>query len=248
MPVRRLFAVLCLSIAASLEAQTAADTVRALNARMKSDLRNLVTAQEGHYAERASYAPSVAVLGAGWYRPSVDVSVELVNAGNNGYGAIARTAGRAGSCVININLPSDQWPRTDVERKAGPEGEPTCDGDGQTERAAFASVAQATAAGTLVRLAKHQERHFGRTGAYTADPSALTGLRIPPTITVTIELATSMGANPEPVFLATATDARYEGYSCVLASGWARFRSGATTLAEKKHAGGGSTAVCDTFK
>lgn len=248
MLVRRLLIGVLLFVAVPAEAQTAADSVRALNARMKSDLRNLVTAQEGHFAQRATYAPSVAALAAGWYRPSVDVSVELVNAGANGYGAIARTAGRPGSCVININLPADQWPRTDVEKKAGPEGEPVCDADGTTERALFASVAQSTAAGTLMRLSKYQERHFGRTGAYTADPSALTGLRIPSTITVTIELATAASANPEPVFLATATDSRYPGYSCVLASGWARFGSGATTRAEKKHAGGGSMPVCDTFK
>ena len=63
---------------------------------------------------------------------------------------------------------------------------------------------------------------------------------------MTLELAAA--PNREAVFLATATDSRYPGYSCVLASGWARFTSSATTLAEKKHAGGGSMAVCDVFK
>jgi hypothetical protein len=91
-----------------------------------------------------------------------------------------------------------------------------------------------------------EERHFGRTGAYTADLNALIGLRIAATVAVTLELAAA--PNGEAAFLATAIDSRYLGYSCVLASGWARFGSPATTLAEKKHAGGGSMAVCDQFK
>jgi Tfp pilus assembly protein PilE len=237
MLVRRMLIGVLLFVAVPVEAQTAADSVRALNARLKNDLRNLVVAQEAHFAQRAAYAPTVAALGAG-YRPSLGVTVEPLNAGSNGYGAVARTVGSTGSCVVHINVPAAQWPRTDVEKKAGPEGEPVCDGDG--------TVAQLGAAAVLVSVSKLQERHFGRTGGYASDVAALTGLRIPRTVTVTIEFATTSGANPEPVFLATATDSRYPGYSCVLASGWVL--PGATTLAEKKHAGGGGTAVCDTFK
>lgn len=232
-------------LAAQQPAPAPNDTARALIARMKSDLRNLVTAQEARYATAGSYARTVAELAPG-YRTSQGVTAEIVNGGPNGYGVVARTAGREGSCVMGIAIGVAQTPRTDVEKKAAPEGEPICDGDGLTERAVFAREAQALAANVLMRVSKLQERHFGRTGAYAAAPGALEGLRIPSTITVTLELATA--PNQEPVFLATATDSRYAGFSCVLASGWARFTSPATTLAERKHAGGGSMAVCDQFK
>lgn len=248
-PLAALVAALAAPLAPSLSAQQPvtppSDSARAFIARMKSDLRNLVTAQEARFATSGSYARSVAELGTG-YRPSLGVTPEIVAGGANGYGAVARTAGREGSCVILIGIAVDQAPRTDLERKLAPEGEPICDGDGMTERAVFAREAQALASGTLMRVSKLQERHFGRTGSYAADLAALTGLRIPPTITVTLELGRA--ANQEPVFLATATDSRYVGYSCVLSSGWARYTSSATTLAERKHAGGGSLPVCDQFK
>lgn len=233
------------TLGAQRAVEPAADSTRAVIARMKSDLRNLVTAQEARYATAGSYARSVAELAAG-YRASQGVTPEIVNGGPNGYGAVARTAGREGSCVIQIGIGLAQAPRTDVEKKLAPEGEPICDGDGTTERAVFAREAQALASSTLMRVSKLQERHFGRTGAYAADLAALPGLRIPSTITVTLELGTA--GNNEAVFLATATDSRYSGFSCVLSSGWARYATPATTLAERKHAGGGSMPVCDQFK
>lgn len=226
-------------------APSAVDSARAFNTRMKSDLRNLVTAQEARYAQSASYARTVADLAPG-YRASLGVTVEIVYGGPNGYGAVARTAGREGSCAIGIGIGTAQTPRTDIEKKAAPEGEPICDGDGMTERAAFAREAQAMASGALMRVAKLEERHFGRTGAYAADLALLPGLKLAVTVAVTVELANA--PNGEAAFLGIATDSRYPGYSCVLSSGWARFRSPATTLAEKKHAGGGSIPVCDLFK
>lgn len=243
-------AALLTVLAAPLVAQqpappAASDSARASNARMKSDLRNLVTAQEARYAQAGSYARTVADLAPG-YRASLGVTVEIVNGGPNGYGAVARTAGREGSCAIGIGVGSAQTPRTDIEKKAAPEGEPICDGDGLTERAAFAREAQSMAGSALMRVAKMEERHFGRTGAYAADLAALPGLKFAATVAVTVELANA--PNGEAAFLAIATDSRYPGYSCVLSSGWARFRSPATTLAERKHAGGGSMPVCDLFK
>lgn len=241
-----LLAVLVAPLAAQqLPSSSAADSARAFNTRMKSDLRNLVTAQEARYAQAASYARSVAELAPG-YRASLGVTVALVNGGPNGYGAVAHTAGREGSCVIGIGIGSAQTPRTDLEKKAAPEGEPICDGDGMTERATFAREAQSMAGSALMRVAKLEERHFGRTGAYAADLAALPGLKFAATVAVSIELANA--PNGEAAFLAIATDSRYPGYSCVLSSGWARFGSPATTLAEKKHAGGGSIPVCDLFQ
>lgn len=219
---------------------------RRIIAQLRSDLRMLVTAQEARFAERGAYASSLDELGAARYRASEGASVEIVGNTGRAYGAVARRAGWAGSCVMQVGTGDGNAPRTALEQKRFPEGEPACDGDGTTERAAFAREAQSRAVTALMRLSKHQERHFGRTGAYVTDPAALPGLRLPATITVTIELATA--PNGEAVFLATATDSRYAGHSCVLASGWARFAGRATTLAEGRHAGGLGTAVCDTFK
>ncbi|MCE9600834.1 MAG: hypothetical protein K8S21_01300 [Gemmatimonadetes bacterium] len=247
-PFRRPLAWLTvlLLVAAPLRAQSAPDTSRALIARMKSDLRNLVTAQEAHYAEKGAYARTLTDLGPNRYRASRGVKVEIVNAGSNAYGAVARTEGRDGSCVIHVGLDGSVAPRTDIEKKRLPEGEPGCDGDGITERARLASEAESRVTLTLLLINKLQERRFGRLGNYAPDASSLEGMRVPETVSVTIELAAA--PNREPAFLAVATDSRYPGYSCVLASGWARFPSGATTLAEKKHAGGNSQIVCDTFK
>lgn len=233
-------------VAVPLRAQDAADTSRALIARMKSDLRNLVTAQEAHYAEKAMYARTLTDLGPSRYRASQGLRVEIVNGTSNAYGAVARIEGREGSCVIHVGLDESVAPRTDIEKKRLPEGEPGCDGDGITERARLASEAQSRVSLTLLLVNKLQERRFGRLGAYAPDASSLEGMRVPETVRVTIELETAL--NREPAFLAAATDSRYPGYSCVIASGWARFPSGATTLAEKKHAGGNSQIVCDTFK
>ena len=229
------------------QAEPAADSAqRRVIAQLKSDLRNLVTAQEARFADRASYAGSIAELGERAYRASPGAAIEIVGNTGKAYGAVARREGWPGSCVIWVGLGSEAAPRTALEAKRFPEGEPACDGDGRSERAAFASEAQSRTSMALMRVSKQQERHFGRTGAYAADLAALTTLRLAETTRVTIELATAM--NQEPVFLAVATDTRYPGFSCVLASGWARFTSRATTLAEGKHAGGNSTAVCDTFK
>ena len=63
-----------------LQAQAApSDADRAAVATLSSDLRNLVTTQEGWYAQHSAYALSVAELG-GVYRTSAGVTVELANA------------------------------------------------------------------------------------------------------------------------------------------------------------------------
>jgi len=224
---------------------TLTDADRAAIATLSSDLRNLVTRQEAWYAEKNSYALAFAEL-ASSYRTSAGVMIELASATKNSYGAIARLAGRAGSCVIFVGLGTEGAPRTDVEKKLSPEGEPACDGDGISERAAFARDAEAGAAAALVRLAKLEERHFGRTGVYATDVSALTGLRVPATVSFTIELAPA--ANQEMAMLAIASDSRYPGFTCVLRSGFGRFGVRARTAVEKKWPTADLMPVCDTFK
>lgn len=239
-------AVLVTLSAARLAAQAApSDADRAAVATLSSDLRNLITAQEGWYALNGTYALSVAELG-GAYRTSTGVTIALANASKNSYGAVARLAGKSGSCVIFIGLGTEGAPLTDIEKKRAPEGEPSCDGDGLTERAVFARDAQAQAGAVLIRVAKLQERYFGRTGAYATDVAALGRLDLPATLTVTIELAPT--ANQETSFLATATDSRYVGFSCVLRNGYGRFGAKATTAAERTRPRGDFMPICDTFK
>lgn len=223
-----------------------ADAEAALIARVKSDLRNLVVAQEARYADRGAYAPSIADLGEAAYRPSAGVRVELVNPGANGYGAVARVEGRPGSCVIFVGLDAAVGPRTELERKMFPEGEPSCDGDGVDERARWASVAQTSAERLLAQVAREQERRFGRTGAYAGQVADLERVRTPPTVTVTIELQLHerMGA----AWLATATDSRFPGYSCVVRAGIGRFGPRAMTAADRRFADPELQVACDTFR
>lgn len=225
-------------------APAAADPDRAIIARLQSDLRNLVTAQEMHFSQKEAYALSVTAL-AGLYRASSGVTVELVNAGTNSYGAAARFAGRPGNCVIYVGLSADASPRTELEKKRFAEGEPACDGDGITERRHWAVAAEHQAASMLVGVAKLQERQFGRTGAYASDIGALAGFKPQQNTVITIE---RLGDGDRASFLATATDSRYPGVSCVLQSGWGRYGDRAATAAEKKRPTGDLFPACDAFK
>lgn len=222
-----------------------ADTMKALTNRLKSDLRNLVTAQEARYAEFSKYALAMSEISDRAYRTSTGVTVEIVNGTPNGYGAVARTANYSGSCVIFIGISAESAPRTATEQKRFPEGEPACDGDGLEERARWASNAETVARRHLADIAKLQERQFGRTGAYASDLAQLAGYKPVSGTMVVLEVSTSPRG---PSFAAAATDARYPGYSCVVRSGWGSFPSSARTQAERKFASSDLQVVCDTFK
>ena len=179
------------------------------------------------------------------YRTSTGVTVEIVNGTPNAYAAVARTASYSGSCVIYIGLNPEIAPRTALEHKRFPEGEPACDGDGLDERARWAANAEFVARRHLAEVAKLQERQFGRTGAYASDLTQLAGYKSVSGSTVVLEVSTSPRG---PAFAAVATDARYAGYSCVVRSGWGSFPSSGRTQAEKKFASADLQVVCDTFK
>ncbi len=243
----RLLTLLVLITAASViggpaGAQDAAELDRAKIRSMASDLRNLITAQESYFADHGRYAAEIAGLG---YVPSRGNHLDFVNPGTNGYGARIRRDDRAGTCVVHINLPSESLPRTAVEKKAFPEGEPACDGDGEMEANRWASTAQREVHRALVGIAKLQERQFGRTGAYSTDIAALIGNRTIPDVTVTIEV-TSAGGRMDG-FLLTATHARFPGVSCVLRSGAGTWMARAVTAAERLRPTTELQAVCDNF-
>ena len=61
-------------------------TIRAATAVLKSDLRNLVTAQESYFADTMTYAPSVQALR---YRPSRGATVVVLMSSAKNHSAIA---------------------------------------------------------------------------------------------------------------------------------------------------------------
>lgn len=252
-PLSCLAAALLIAAPAAAAAQTVSSPsspttspVQAQANRLKSDLRNLITAQEARYADRGAYAPSITELGTDRYRASEGTTVEVVNFTPNGYGAVARASGFSGSCVVHVGLGNEVAPRTEREQKHFPEGEPACDGDGIDAASRWASVAQQQAIRTLARIAKLQERHLARTGSYATVLTALEGVNVPSTLTVTLE------AQQDPrfgaAFIASAVDSRHPEQSCVVRSGNGRVGPRVLTVGERKPALVELQVVCDTFK
>lgn len=69
-------------------------------ATMKSDLRNLVTAQEGYLAEIQTYYGGAIPNAAFNYRPSTGGTVTMVLATTSGWQATASFAGTSKTCAI----------------------------------------------------------------------------------------------------------------------------------------------------
>ncbi len=115
-------------VAATAHAQTdSTGADQAMRTRLKSDLRNLVVAQEAYYADHSSYADEIAQL---HFRASAGSNVQLVVTQNNAWGAVATDAATPGkSCVIWINLAEKYRPATVRDKYTGTEGQPMCDGD-----------------------------------------------------------------------------------------------------------------------
>jgi Tfp pilus assembly protein PilE len=135
MRIRSVIAVvpLVLFASASLRAQAVAgDAEQAIRTRLKSDLRNLVVAQEKYFAEHSTYADQIDALA---YRASQGAQVSLVATQNNAWAAVATDASAPGkSCTIFINLAEKYRPKTAQEKRPGVvEGAPLCDGDPKPE-------------------------------------------------------------------------------------------------------------------
>jgi hypothetical protein len=104
------------------------DAEKAVRTKLKSDLRNLVTAQEAYYADHSAYADVMDNLK---FRPSSGVQISLTATQNNAWAAVATDVSLPGrSCVIFINLAEQYRPKTSQEKRvANTEGAPLCDGD-----------------------------------------------------------------------------------------------------------------------
>ena len=85
---------------------------RALVSQMKSDLRNMVTAQESYMADAATYyngpIPGVAMA----YGPSQNVTITLSNVTNTGWAAVATSTATPRSCAIFIGTAAPPAPAT----------------------------------------------------------------------------------------------------------------------------------------
>jgi hypothetical protein len=66
---------------------------------MRSDLRNLATAQEMYFAGHASYSPSLQAL---TYSPSPAVRLEISAASGTGWRAVARHETGTAECRIGV--------------------------------------------------------------------------------------------------------------------------------------------------
>ena len=84
---------------------------RAYEAAMRSDLRNLATAQQMYFAEHASYSPSLEALA---YSPSPGVRLEIIAASGSGWRAVARHETGTAECRIGVGT---GVPPGDVERE-----------------------------------------------------------------------------------------------------------------------------------
>jgi len=84
---------------------------RAYEAAMRSDLRNLVTAQEIYFSGHATYSASLQDL---TYSPSPGVRLEIFAASGTGWRAIARHEAGTAECRIGVGT---GVPPGDVERE-----------------------------------------------------------------------------------------------------------------------------------
>ena len=85
--VELLIAIVIVGILAAITIPTFANTTaKADIAAVKSDLRNLATAQESYYYQNATYAPSTVLLNL---TPSPGVTITIVQAAPSGWSATA---------------------------------------------------------------------------------------------------------------------------------------------------------------
>ncbi len=233
-------------VAASLSAQQVATpapaAARSALATAASDLRNLITAQEAYFAEHGRYASDLATTA---FRASPGNTVQLIRAESNRYGAELTGTGIAGSCVVHIGLGASEYPRTANEKKAFPEGEPACDGDGEVEAVRWAAAATFEVQRLLASIAKLQEQRFGRTSAYASTIEELEGLRRNPNVQVTLQV-TAAGSRMTG-YVASASHARYPGASCLVRSGAGPWARTAMTTAQRRRPATDLQVICDEF-
>jgi prepilin-type N-terminal cleavage/methylation domain-containing protein len=101
--IELLIVVVIIGILAAIAIPKFANTKeKAYVASMKSDLRNLITAQEAYFADNNSnYAASIAAMGTN-YRASSGVTVVLGTVTNTGWSATSTHTSTAKTCQITL--------------------------------------------------------------------------------------------------------------------------------------------------
>lgn len=127
-------ALVACPLAAQDRVPTASDTVRANLAAARSDLRNLVVAQEAYFSDHGRYAPHLDSMKA-VFMPSRGSSMQLTVARNDGWAARLTRERLGGSCIIWVNVPESDRPKTSRDGLGGREGEPVCDSQPETQSA-----------------------------------------------------------------------------------------------------------------
>jgi prepilin-type N-terminal cleavage/methylation domain-containing protein len=115
--IELLIVVVIIGILAAIAIPKFANTKeKAYIAAMKSDLRNLVTAQESYFADQVTYSTSQANLN---YTPSTGNTVTIGTATGTGWNATASNNGTAKTCGIYVGSAS-------APISGQNEGEPKC--------------------------------------------------------------------------------------------------------------------------
>jgi prepilin-type N-terminal cleavage/methylation domain-containing protein len=85
---------------------------RAIISQMRSDLRNMVTAQESYIADALTYYNGPVPGGAMAYGPSANVTITLSNVTNTGWAAVASSTATPRTCAIFIGTAAPPAPAT----------------------------------------------------------------------------------------------------------------------------------------
>ena len=101
--IELLIVVVIIGILAAIAIPKFANTKeKAYVASMKSDLRNLITAQEAYFADfNSTYAASTGAMGTS-YKSSSGVTVTLAGVTNTGWSATATHMSTAKTCTITL--------------------------------------------------------------------------------------------------------------------------------------------------
>lgn len=124
-----LTAIMTAGIATASAAQAPApaeqQSERAALIQMKSDLRNLVTAQEAYYADHSAYGAELSELR---FRESTGVTITFTVTQNSGWAAESRNVSLPNVvCAIWVNVAEKNRPKVGDGKITGGEGEPVCD-------------------------------------------------------------------------------------------------------------------------